>query len=174
MTESNTTPQQGQESPPPEEAPAEKLYTQAEFETESNARLAEFKKKMPSEETMKRFRAWEKSQQTEKERWDSLTRERDEATAALTAAQTEVEQYRRERALIAMGVPVEDVDYYAFKIGQNVTEALPFEKAAQQFLKDHPPKPQTEGGMVVNMTAPLTGGTPKMSLNERVNQMLRG
>ena len=65
-----------------------------------------------------------------------------------------------------------EVDFYAFKIGKLVTEDLPFEKAAENYLKD-----QKERGpaMQVDFAAPVGGGErPQMTLNERINQKLRG
>jgi len=137
-------------------------------------RLERERKKYPGEEELSAFRAWKESQQTEKDRWDNLTKERDTANLSLAAAQAELEQLRREKALIAKGVPHEDVDYYAFKIGKLVTDELPFEKAAEQFLQQRQQK-EPEGGMTVDLTAPLNGGSPAtMSLNERINQKVRG
>ena len=42
--------------------------------------------------------------------------------------------------LLDKGVPTGDVDYYAFKIGKLVTDTTDFEKAAEQFLKEHAPQ----------------------------------
>ena len=155
----------------PEPAP-EKTFTQAEMEAIIGKRIAKTMKGMPSEEELSAFRAWKDSQQTEKERWDNLSKERDETKAALAAAQTELTQYQREKFLLDKGVSAGEVDFYAFKIGKLVTEDLPFEKAAENYLKD-----QKERGpaMQVDFAAPVGGGErPQMTLNERINQKLRG
>jgi len=166
----NTTPT------PALEATPEKTFTQAELDGIVSERLAKAMKGMPGEEELTAFRAWKDSQQSEQERWDTLTRERDTARTDLAAAQTELEQLRRERFLLGKGIPVDDVDYYAFKIGKLVTDAMDFETAAGQFLKDHAPQAdhQPSGGVRVDFTAPLGGGIAPASLNEKINNRLRG
>jgi len=166
----NTTP-----TPEPE-TPAEKTFTQSEVDKMIGKRLAAAMKGMPKDEELTAFRAWKESQQTEKERWDALTRERDESKAALTAAQAELEQYRRERFLVSKGVPAADADYYAFKIGKLVTDDTDFEKAAETYLKEHAPKePEKESaGVSVRMGASLSGRGTGESLGDYINNRLRG
>lgn len=154
----------------------EKTFTEDEVNSIVEKRLARERKKYPGEEELSAFRSWKESQQTEKERWDSLSKERDEATTALSAAQAELEQYKREKLLLEKGVPAEDVDYYAFKIGKLVDDDTPFEKAAEQYLADHSPKQPAppSHAMRVDSSAPLSGGAPTMTLAERINKELRG
>lgn len=175
MADNTTTTQQAQE-PAADTAQQEATFTQADVDGMIQKRLERERKKYPGEEEMKAFRAWKEGQQTEKERWDTLTGERDAANAALSAAQAELEQYKRERFLVSQGVAAEDADFYAFKIGKLVTDTLPFEKAAEQYLKEHKPKEkEQEAGMTVDLTAPLGGGKPAgMSLKDYINQSLRG
>lgn len=156
----------------------EKTFTQAEMDAAIKNRLERERKKYPSEEELTAFRTWKEGQQTEKEKWENLTKERDTARSELTAAQSELEQYRRERYLISKGVPAEDVDYYAFKIGKLVTDTTDFETAAAAYLKDHAPKEpeqQAQDKIRVQLGVPLGGGNPPpMSLNDRINNRLRG
>lgn len=166
---------EGDPAPAPTPAPApeptpEKTFTQAEVDKMIGRRLSAAMKGMPGEEELSAFRAWKESQQTEKERWDALTRERDESETALSAAQAELEQYRREKFLLGKGVPTEDVDYYAFKIGKLVTDTTDFEKAAESYLKDNPPA----GTVTVDLSAPLGGGQPAKNENEMMNSLIRG
>ena len=119
MSEPISNPNPAPESTPtpaPEPAP-ERTFTQAEVDSMVSRRLAKAMKGMPGEEELTAFRAWKEGQQSEQEKWDTLTRERDESRTALTAAQAELEQYRREKLLLGKGVNPDDVDYYAFKIG---------------------------------------------------------
>lgn len=162
--EAQTTAQQAQAQP------AEKTFTQAELEAILEKRLSKVKKGMPAEEELTAFRAWKESQQTEKERWDTLTKERDTAKTELTAAQAELEQYHREKFLLGKGVPAEDVDYYAFKIGKLVTDTVDFEKAAEKFLEEQKPS----GSMRVDFGAPLGGGQGGATPNEQMNNLIRG
>ena len=167
IVQQNSTP-----APAPEPAP-EKTFTQAEMEAIIGKRIAKTMKGLPSEEELSAFRAWKDSQQTVKERWDNLSKERDESNAALAAAQAELAQARQEKYLLEKGVSLEDVDYYAFKIRKQATDELPFEKAAEAFLKEH--SPRGKAGIQVDFGAPLGGGdAPKLGLNERINQKLRG
>ena len=163
-------------APAPEPAP-EKTFTQAELDSIVGKRLAKAMKGMPDEKELAAFRTWKADQQTEKERWDTLTTERDTARTELTAAQAELEQYKREKFLLGKGMPAADVDYYAFKIGKLVTDAADFESAAEQYLKEHAPQqPESPSGTIrVNLGAPLSSSNPApVSLNSYINNRLRG
>ncbi len=153
----------------PEPAP-EKTFTQAEVDSTVGKAIARVMKGMPGKEELTAFRAWKESQQTEKERWDTLTKERDTAKTKLTAAQAELEQLKREKLLLNKGVPAEDVDYYAFKIGKLVTDTVDFEKAAEKFLEEQKPS----GSMRVDFGAPLGGGQGGATPNEQMNNLIRG
>lgn len=171
--ETNTQEVQGTQAAPAQE----KSFTEEEVNAIVQRRLERERRKYPGEEELSAFRSWKESQQTEKERWDSLAKERDEAHAALAAAQAELEQHKREKLLLEKGVPAGDVDYYAFKIGKLVTEETGFDKAAEKFLKEHAPQAAQapERAMRVNSGAPLGGGEPPAStLQEYINNRLRG
>lgn len=155
-------------APAPEPTP-EKTFTQAEVDTLIGKRLAKAMKGMPDEAELTAFRSWKESQQTEKDRWDTLTQERDTAQSQLSAAQTELQQLKREKILLGRGVPAEDVDYYAFKIGKLVTGEKTFEQAVEEFFKDKSP-----GKVRVDMTAKLSGGGADRTLNEQMNTLIRG
>lgn len=156
-------------APAPETTP-EKTFTQAEVDSIVGKRIAKAMKGMPGDEELTAFRAWKESQQAEKDRWDTLTRERDESKTALAAVQAELEQFRREKFLLSKGVPSEDADYYAFKIGKLVTDTVGFEQAAEAYLKDNPPA----GTVQVNLSAPLGSGQPAKNENEMMNSLIRG
>lgn len=178
MSEPNSNTKAAEATAPataPETTP-EKTFTQAEVDSILGKRLAKAMKGMPGDEELTAFRAWKESQQTEKERWDTLTRERDEGKTALAAAQSELEQLKREKFLLGKGVPADDVDYYAFKIGKLVSETVDFEKAAEQFLKEHMPQEPAKpaGGVRVDFGAPLGGGKSSMTMSDYINNKLRG
>lgn len=147
----------------PEAAPAEKTFTQAELDTIVARRLAKAQKGMPDEAELTAFRAWKDSQQTEQQKWDALTQERDTAKTDLAAALAKVEQYERERYLLSKGVPAEDVDYYAYKAGKLVNDSVSFEQAADSIIQTRNPQPQTTR---VDFGAPLNGGKPEMTVDE--------
>lgn len=166
------------QAPAPNPAPApvqqqpapEKTFTQAELDAIVGRRVTKAMKGMPDESELSAFRAWKESQQTEKDRWDTLTKDRDTAKTELAAAQAEIEQYKREKILLGKGIKPDDVDYYAFKIGKMVSETVDFEKAAETYLKEHPPA----GTVQVELSAPLGGGKPPMTANETMNSLIRG
>ena len=166
----NPTPAPAPASPPAPVPAPEKTYTQTELDTIVGKRVSKAMKGMPGEEELAAFRSWKESQQTEKERWDALTRERDESRSALAEAKAKVEQFEREKFLLGKGVPADDVDYYAFKIGKLVSDTTDFEKAAEVYLKDNPPA----GTMQVDLAAPLGGGQPGKTENEMMNSLIRG
>ena len=157
-------------TPVTEPAPApEKTFTQAEVDALIGKRIAKAMKGMPDEAELTAFRSWKESQQTEKDRWDNLTKERDTAKSQLSAAQTELEQLKREKILLGKGVPAEDVDYYSFKIGKLVTDEKTFEQAAGEFFKEN-----SSGKVRVDMTAKLGGGGSERTANEQMNALIRG
>lgn len=148
----------------------EKTFTQADVDALIQKRLDRERKKYPSEEELTAFRTWKESQQTEQEKWNTLTGERDTARSQLAAAQAELEQMKREKYLTGKGVPAEDLDYYAFKIGKLVTDTKTFEQAAEEFLKDNAPNK-----VRIDMTAPLERGKPvSTTANDAMNALIRG
>ncbi len=114
-------------------ADAEKTFTQAEVDALIAARLARAAKGMPDKAELTEFRNWKNSQQTEADKLSTAERERDEA-------RSEAEQYKRQLYLLSQGVPANDLDYYAYKIGKMVTQEKDFETAAGEFLKGRPVK----------------------------------
>lgn len=163
-------------------AAPEKTFTQAEVDNIVSRRIARATKGMPSEDELSAFRAWQENQQTEADKIEKLTGERDTANTALAAANAELEQYRRERYLIGHGVAADDVDYYAYKIGKLVTDDKDFETAAGEYLAAHqkpkeeaPPPAATGPTVTVSTGAPIGGGNlAPRTLNETINSMLRG
>lgn len=64
----------------------------------------------------------------------------------------------------------DEAEFYAFKIGKLVTDGLPFEKAAESFLKE-----KASGGpaMRVDLAAPLGGGSAPTP-SQQMNSLIRG
>lgn len=100
----------------------------------------------------------------------TLTSERDSARADNQKLQDKINAYEHEKFLQGKGVPANAVDFYAFKIGQLVTDKKTFEQAAEEYLKDNPP---------VSVTMSTAGGvggggatTPKP--NDLMNAIIRG
>lgn len=79
-------------------------------------------------------------------------------------------QLERERWLLSQGVPEEDLDYYAFKIGSLVTSEKDFAAAAKDYLRERRLRP---GG--ISTAAALGGRISKApGVNETMNRLIRG
>jgi hypothetical protein len=165
MEEQNNQGQQNQQQEQAQQNQPEKTFTQADVDTIVARRLAKVQKGMPDEAELTAFRAWKESQQTEQQRWEALTKERDDAKNDLTAALGKVEQYERERLLLSKGIPAEDVDYYAFKAGKLVSDTKTFEQAADEVINARKPQANNES-VRIDFGAPLNGGAPTMTVDE--------
>lgn len=81
-----------------------------------------------------------------------------------------VRQLERERWLLSQGVPEEDLDYYAFKIGSLVTSEKDFAAAAKDYLRE---RRLRSGG--ISTAAALGGRISKApGVNETMNRLIRG
>lgn len=162
MAEENTNVQGTEEPAGTPGTPPEKTFTQAEVDALIGRRVARALKGMPGEEELTAFRNWQKEHKDNDGTVAALTRERDDALAKL-------EQSERERFLLKKGIPEADVDYYCFKIGKIVTEELPFDKAAEKFLKEN-----GTNKVRVDMSAKLTGSRAGENANDAMNALIRG
>ena len=152
-------------APAPEPAP-ERTFTQAEVDAMIGKRLAKAMKGMPGEEELAAFRAWRESQKTEQERWDSLTRERDESKAALTAAQAELEALKREKYVLSKGLTGEEAEFIAFKAAKRVDGKTTFEQAVDALAA-------SRRKATFDWTAPVGGDKAKTGANDDMNALIR-
>ena len=159
-----------QEQTNTQSAPAEKTFTQAELDTIVAKRLAKAQKGMPDDAELTAFRAWKENQQTEAERLNAITKERDTARTDLTAATAKAEQLAREILLYQKGITdAEDVKYYVYRIGQLVTEGKDFATAAEEYFKQNQPKKAAR----IDTAASLAGGVAKQTGNDMMNALIR-
>ena len=147
----------------------ERTFTQAEVDTIVQNRLDRERKNLPSKDELTAFRNWRASQQTEEERVNGIIEERDGNAAALREANAKVEQFERERLLLSKGVPMEDVEYYAFKIGKLVTETQDFAKSVEVFFKDN-----AQQRARIDMTGGMNGKPAEKTANQSMNDWIRG
>lgn len=157
-------------TPAPQEAPAEKTFTQTEVDTIVARRLAKAQKGLPTDEELTAFRAWKDSQQTEQQRLASITQERDTARVGLAAALAQVEQYQHEKVMMQKGVPADDIDYYVFKAEQLVSDTKTFEQAADEVINAR--RPQNK--VVVNLGGSLQGNNAPKTASDMMNALIRG
>lgn len=97
----------------------------------------------------------------------------EELRAELSRARERVTQLERERALLAQGVPEEDLDYYVFKIGKLVSEDKNFEAAAKEFLKQHASERRAAAPRSTGASLSGRPSRPR-STNDTMNRILRG
>lgn len=145
----------------------EKTFTQADVDALVQRRLDRERKKYPSDDELSAFRSWKESQQTEQERWNNLTKERDESRAALSAAQAELEQLKREKYVLSKGLSGEEAEFIAFKAGKMVDDKTTFEQAVDALTADR--KKTT-----FDWTAPVGSGSTKTGENDVMNALIRG
>lgn len=165
MTEEvkETTAQQENPTPTTEE----KKFSQAEVDDLISKRLARERKKYPTDEELADWRNWKETRQQGEEASAKAARELNDYKTKYDYAIRELEQARNEMYLLANGVPGEDVDYYAYKIGKLTNEETTFEQAAQKYLEE-----KHIGGMKVSTGVQVTGSAAK-SENDVINDALR-
>ena len=158
----------------------EKTFTQAEVDAliarEKAKATAKATKGMPSEDDMKAFTAWKESQQSEKERWDNLVKDRDTAQSSLQAAIAKSTEQERLLYVVGKGYGLEEADYITYKASRLVTDDMTFEAAVDQIIKSRTSgqanAPTTVKVNIGGSMAP-SGGAPQ-TLNEFINTKLRG
>lgn len=170
-----TEPQTGG-APATQATEPEKMYTQADMDAAIERRLARERKNAPPKEEWEAFRAWKDSQQSEQERQQKLMDERNGFERRVAELEAEIEDARRERFLLQRGIPVDDVDYYAYKIGKLTTDTVPFEKAAEQVLQRREDEPRAKPqpyGVRASFGPPAGASGQTESLSERINRQIR-
>ena len=145
----------------------EKTFTQADVDALIQKRLDRERKKYPSEDELSAYRSWKESQQAEQERWNALTKERNESRAALSAAQAELEQLKHEKYVLSKGLSGEEAEFIAFKAGKMVNDKTTFEQAVDALTADR--KKTT-----FDWTAPVGEGSKKQGANDAMNALIRG
>ena len=145
----------------------EKTFTQAEVDALIQRRLERERKKYPGDDELAAFRTWREGQQTERERWNTLTRERDESRTALSAAEAELAQLKREKYVLSRGLTGEEAEFVVFKAAKMVDDKTTFEQAVDQLTAGR-------GKTTFDWTAPLGEGSRKAGANDTMNALIRG
>lgn len=101
------------------------------------------------------------------EDYSALEAERDESRTALTAAQAELEQLKREKYVLSKGLSGEEAEFIAFKAGKMVDDKTTFEQAVDALTADR--KKTT-----FDWTAPVGSGSTKTGENDVMNALIRG
>lgn len=153
-------------APSPEPSPA-KTFTQEEVDAMIGKRLAKAMKGMPSDDELTAYRTWKDSQQTERERQAKREKEFADNKSALTAAQTEVQQLKREKYVLSKGLTGEEAEFISFKAEKMVDDKTTFEQAVDKLTENRQK-------VKFDWTAPAGGGSEKNNVNAAMNSLIRG
>lgn len=163
MSEPITTPVP---APTPETSPA-KTFTQEEVDAMIGKRLAKAMKGIPSEEELSAYRTWKDSQQTEQDRQAKRDKELADSKTALIAAQSELEQLKREKYVLGKGLTGENAEFIAFKAAKLVDDKTTFEQAVDQLTENRQK-------VTFDWTAQAGGGSKEETENATMNNLIRG
>ena len=153
-------------TPVSEPSPA-KTFTQEEVDAMIGKRLAKAMKGIPSEEEITAYRTWKDRQQTEQERQAKMNKELADSKSALTAAQAEIEQMKRDKYVLSKGLTGDDAEFIAFKAMKMVDDKTTFEQAVDKLTENRQK-------VKFDWTAPAGGGEKKDNINAAMNNLIRG
>lgn len=145
----------------------EKTFTQADVDKMIQARLDRERRKYPSEDEMTAYRTWKDSQQTEQERQAKREKEFADNKSALTAAQAEVQQIKREKYVLSKGLTGEEAEFIAFKALRMMDDKTTFEQAVDKLTENRQK-------VKFDWTAPVGGGDKPNANNAAMNNLIRG
>lgn len=152
-------------APSPEPSPA-KTFTQEEVDAMIGKRLAKAMKGMPSDDELTAYRTWKDSQQTEQERQAKREKEFADNKSALTAAQAEIEQMKRDKYVFSKGLTGEEAEFIAFKALKMVDDKTTFEQAVDKLTENRQK-------VRIDWAAPAGGGEKKIDVNAAMNSLIR-
>ena len=145
----------------------EKTFTQADVDKMIQTRLDRERKKYPSEEEITAYRTWKDGQQTEQERQAKRDKELADSKSALTAAQAEIEQMKRDKYVLSKGLTDDDAEFIAFKALKMVDDKTTFEQAVDQLA-------ESRQKVKFDWTAPAGDGQRNTKINAAMNDLIRG
>lgn len=145
----------------------EKTFTQADVDKMIQSRLDRERKKYPSEEEITAYRTWKDSQQTEQERQAERDKEFADNKSALTAAQAEVQQLKREKYVLSKGLTGEEAEFISFKAEKMVDDKTTFEQAVDKLTENRQK-------VKFDWTAQAGGSSEKSNTNAAMNSLIRG
>ncbi len=144
-----------------------KTFTQADVDKLIQTRLERERKKYPSEEEITAYRTWKDSQQTEQERQAKRDKELADSKSALSAAQSELEQVKRDKYVLSKGLTGDDAEFIAFKALKMVDDKTTFEQAVDKLTENRQK-------VKFDWTAPAGGGDKPNATNAAMNSLIRG
>lgn len=145
----------------------EKTFTQADVDKMIQTRLDRERRKYPSEEEITAYRAWKDGQQTEQERQAKRDKELADSKSALTAAQAEIEQMKRDKYVLSKGLNGDDAEFIVFKALKMVDDKTTFEQAVDKLTENRQK-------VKFDWAAPAGGGEKPNATNAAMNSLIRG
>lgn len=145
----------------------EKTFTQADVDKMIQTRLDRERKKYPSDEEITAYRTWKDGQQTEQERQAKRDKELADSKSALTAAQAEIEQMKRDKYVLSKGLTGDDAEFIAFKALKMVDDKTTFEQAVDKLTENRQK-------VKFDWTAPAGNGDKPNATNAAMNSLIRG
>ena len=145
----------------------EKTFTQADVDKMIQTRLDRERKKYPSEEEITAYRTWKDGQQTEQERQAKRDKELADSKSALTAAQAEIEQMKRDKYVLSKGLTDDDAEFIAFKALKMVDDKTTFEQAVDKLTENRQK-------VKFDWTAPAGNSEKPNATNATMNSLIRG
>lgn len=145
----------------------EKTFTQADVDKMIQSKLDRERKKYPSEEEITAYRTWKDSQQTEQERQAERDKEFADNKSALTAAQAEVQQLKREKYVLSKGLTGEEAEFISLKAEKMVDDKTTFEQAVDKLTENRQK-------VKFDWTAQAGGSSEKSNTNAAMNSLIRG
>lgn len=144
-----------------------KTFTQADVDKLIQSRLERERKKYPSEEEITAYRTWKDGQQTEQERQAKRDKELADSKSALSAAQSELEQVKRDKYVLSKGLTGDDAEFISFKALKMVDDKTTFEHAVDKLTENRQK-------VKFDWTAPAGGGEKPNATNAAMNSLIRG
>ena len=144
-----------------------KTFTQADVDRLIQSRLERERKKYPSEEEITAYRTWKDGQQTEQERQAKRDKELADSKSALSAAQSELEQVKRDKYVLSKGLTGDDAEFIAFKALKMMDDKTTFEQAVDKLTENRQK-------VKFDWTAPAGGGDKPNATNAAMNSLIRG
>lgn len=127
----------------------EDMVTRAEAQKMADAMVAKKLKGMPSKEELAKYKEWQESQKTAKEK-------RAEEAERYKAIEAENVSLKQEKLVLSKGVKLDDADYVLFKVSKMDGD---FEENLQSFLAENPKFTNSESANHTTDGAPAKRNT---------------
>lgn len=145
----------------------EQTFTQADVDRMIQQRLDRERKKYPSDEELTAFNTWKANSQTEQQRQAQREKDLTKAQNDLAAANTELEQLKREKYVLSKGLSGEKAEFISFKASKLVDEKTTFEQAVDKLTENRQK-------VTFDWTAQAGSGSKETAVNAAMNQLIRG